>query len=237
LREITHKGLARLVGLYGSHTIDSNNLQILEISSVEPDKINREGLHKGMLEAIMTSIGWFADHTNRAKELAIQNINKTSEAYNSGDQSWSRWLGWVFHFITDWATPYHSSNTMFKYILDSKNDVVKKESENGGVSFWTILDIFLNLVQFKADHDKFEDICEQRWQQNDSIIKDNFIKSRENSISFVDLKIFSEKMDELRAKYENKLLDWITVSSDQEFSLYMTDIAKVMDVACRIVLG
>ena len=237
MREITHKGLARLVGLYGSHAIDSDNLQILESSSVEPDEINRQELRKGMFEAIMTSIGWFADHTDRAKELSIQNINKTSEAYNSGDQSWSRWLGWVFHFITDWATPYHSSNTMSKYILDSKSDIFNKESENGGVSFWTILDRLFNLVKFKADHDKFEDICEERWQQNDSIIKDNFIKFKENSISFVDLEIFSEKMDELRAKCENKLLDWITDCSDQEFSLYMTDIAKVMDVACRIVLG
>ncbi|KKM97665.1 hypothetical protein LCGC14_1165740 [marine sediment metagenome] len=237
MREITHKGLARLVGLYGSHAIDSDNLQILESSSVEPDEINREGLHKGMFEAIITSIGWFADHTDRAKELSIQNINKTSEAYNSGDQSWFRWLGWVFHFITDWATPYHSSNTMSKYILDSKSDIFNKESENGGVLFWTILDKLLNLVKFKADHDKFEDICEERWQQNDSIIKDNFIKFKENSISFVDLEIFSEKMDELRAKCENKLLDWITDCSNQEFSLYMTDIAKVMDVAFRIVLG
>ena len=237
MREITHKGLARLVGLYGSHAIDSDNLQILESSSVEPDEINREELRKGMLEAIMTSIVWFADHTDRAKELSIQFINKTSEAYNSGDQSWSRWLGWVFHFITDWATPYHSSNTMSKYILDSKSDIFNKESENGGVLFWTILDKLLNLVKFKADHDKFEDICEERWQQNDSIIKDNFIKFKENSISFVDLEIFNEKMDELRAKCENKLLDWITDCSDQEFSRYMTDIAKVMDVACRIVFG
>jgi hypothetical protein len=47
-------------------------------------------LRKGMFEAIMTSIGWLADHTDRAKELSIQYINKTSEAYNSGDQSWSR---------------------------------------------------------------------------------------------------------------------------------------------------
>ncbi len=238
MREITHKGLARLVGLYGSHFIDSDNLQILEASSVEPDEINRERLRKGMFEAIMSSIGWFVDHTDRAKELSIQNINKTSEAYNSGDQSWSRWLGWVFHFITDWGTPYHSSNTMSEYILNSKSDIFNKESENGGESFWTILlDRFFNLIKFKVDHDKFEDICEERWQQNDSIIKDNFIKFKENNISFVDLEIFSEKMDELRAKYENKLLDWITDCSDQEFSLYMTDIAKVMDVACRIVLG
>ena len=232
MREITHKGLARLVGLYGSHALDSDNLQILESSSVEPDEINREELSKGMLEAIMTSIGWFADHTDGAKELSIQYINKTSEAYNSGDQLWSRCLGWVFHFITDWATPYHSSKTMSEYILDSKSDVINKESV-----LTVLIDKFLNLVKFKVDHDKFEDICEDRWQQNNSIIKDNFIKFKENRVSFVNLEIFSEKMEEIRAKYKNKLLDWITDCSDQEFSQYMTDIAKIMDVACRIVLG
>ncbi len=236
MREITHKGLARLVGLYRSHTIGSDNLQILESSSVEPDEIHREGLRKDMLEAVTTSIVWFADHTDRAKELSIQNINKTSEAYNSGDQSWPRWLGWIFHFITDWATPYHSLKTMSNYILDSKSDIFNKESENGGVSPWIrLFEKFLNIAKFKVEHDKFEDICEERWQQNDSIIKDNFIKFKENSISSADLEIFSEKMDGLRAKYENKLLDWITDCSDQEFSLYMTDIAGVMDVACQIV--
>ncbi len=238
MREITHKGLARLVGLYGSHAIDSENLQILVSKSVEPDEIEREGLRKGMLEAVMTSIGWFAGHTDRAKELSIQHINKTYEAYNSGDQSWSRWLGWVFHYITDWATPYHSLKTMSKFILDSKSDTSNNESENSGVSPWIrLLEKLLNAAKFKAEHDKFEYICEERWQQSNSIIKDNFIKFKENNISFVDLEIFSEKMDGLRAKYENKLLGWITDCSDQEFSRYMTDIAKVMDVACRIVLG
>ena len=238
MREITHKGLARIVGLYGSRAIDSDNLQILESSSVEPDEINRERLREGMIEAIMTSIVWFADHTDKAKELSIQNINKAYEAYNSGDPSWSRWLGWVFHFIADWATSYHSSSIMSKYILDSKRDINDKESENGVESIWIILlEKVLKLAKFKADHDKFENICEERWQQNNTIIKDNFIKFKENSISFVDLEIFSEKMDKLRAKSENKLLEWITDCSDQEFSLYMMDIAKVMDVACRIVLG
>jgi len=237
MKEITHKGLARLVGLYGSFSIDTDNLQILESSSVEPDEINREGLRKGMLEGIMISIRWFADHTDKAKELSIQNMNKTFDAYNSGDQSWSRWLGWVLHFIADWATPYHSSNTMSKYIYDSKSDIFNEESENRSGPLWTILDRFFNLVKFKADHDKFEAICEERWQQNEFIIKDNFIKFKENRISFKDFGIFSEKMDELRAKYEDKLLDWIKKCSDKEFSWYMVEIAKVMDFACCIILG
>ncbi len=238
MREITHKGLARLVGLYGYHAIDSDNLQILVSSSVEPDEINREGLRKDMLEAVTTSIVWFADHTDGAKEMAIQNINKAFKAYNSGDNSWSRWLGWCFHYITDWLTPYHSLKSMSRYILDSKSDIFNKDSENGGVSIWTILfNRLFNLAKFKAEHDKFEDICEERWQQNESIIKDSFIRFKKKSISFADLELFSVLMDKLRVKSENKLLDWITNCSDQEFAWYMTDIAKVMDVACRIVLG
>ena len=56
-------------------------------------------------------------------------------------------------------------------------------------------------------------------------------------MSFVDLEIFSEMMDELQVKCENLLLDWIINCTDQEFARHMTHIAIVMDVACCIVLG
>ncbi len=237
MKEITHKGLARLVGLYGSHAIDSDNLQILESSSVEPDEINREGLGKGMFEAIMTSVGWFTDHTFKAKELSIQYINKASEAYNSGDHSWSRLLGWCFHYITDWVTPYHSLKSMSRYISDSKSYKSNKESANDDGFFLNFLKGVSGLLKFKIDHDKFEVICEERWQQNEPIIKDNLIKFKNNRMSFVDLEIFNEMMNELQVKCENLLLDMIIDCSDQEFALYMTDIAIVMDVACCIVLG
>jgi len=237
MKEITHKGLARLVGLYGSYSIDSDNLQILESSSVEPDEKNREELGKGMFEAIMTSIGWLADHTAKAKELPIQYINKASEAYNSGDHSWSRWLGWSFHFITDWATPYHSLKSMSRYISDSKSDKSNKEAANDDGFFINFLKGISGLLKFKVDHDKFEVICEERWKQDEHIIKDNLIKFKHNRMSFVDLEIFNEMMDELQVRCENLLLDWITNCTDQEFARYMTDIATVMNVACCIVLG
>jgi len=44
-------------------------------------------------------------------------------------------------------------------------------------------------------------------------------------------------MDELRLKCEDLSADWSINSTNQEFARYMTDIAIVMDVACRIVLG
>ncbi len=238
MREITHKGLARLVGLFGTHTMNSSNLEILVSSSVEPDEINREEVSKSMLEAISTSIVWMVDHTDRAKELAIQNIIKASKAYNSGDPLWSRWLGWAFHFITDWATPYHSSNARTKYIVDSKKDILDIKSKNGGISIGKIIaNKILNAMMFKTDHDKFEEICEERWQQNIFIIKDNFIKSKENFLGFVNLEIFSLKMDELQATSEKRNLEWIQNCSDQEFSQYMVDIAAIMDIAYRSVLG
>ncbi|MFX1568990.1 MAG: hypothetical protein ACFFCV_11565 [Promethearchaeota archaeon] len=237
MKEITHKGLARLVGLYGFHSIDSNNLEILVSSSVEPDLINREEMGKGISKALLTSIGWFVDHTDKAKELAIQNIKKAIEAYDSGDSSWSRWLGWAFHFITDWATPYHSSIALSKYIADPESDIFKKESESEGVSYWTILGKVLKSFQFKVDHDEFEEICEERWQQSTSLIIDNFIKFKEKNTLIVDIELFSEKMDKLRTNCKNKLLEWIKVCSNQEFSLYMVDIAKVMDISCQLVVG
>ncbi len=237
MKEITHKGLARLVGLHSSYTINSDNLQLLESSSVEPDEINREGLSKGMLETITTSIGWFTNHTAKAKEMAIQYLDKAFEAYNSGNQCWPSLLGWCFHFITDWATPYHSLKSMSRYISDSKNEKSNKESTNDDGFFLNFLKGVSGLLKFKMDHDTFEVICEERWLQNEPFIKAKLIKFKNNRMSFVDLEIFNEMMDELQVKYENLLLDVIIDCSDQEFALYMTDIAIVMDVACRIVLG
>jgi len=236
LREITHKGLTRLVGICWSHVISSDNLHILESSSIQPDTMKRKELSKNMFDAITTGIGWFAEHTYKAKELAIDNIKKAFEAYNSGDTSWSFWLGRSFHFITDWLTPYHSIKAMTKYILDSESDIINKESKNGWDLLIFILDKVSNLAKFKIEHDQFERICEECWQQNEPIIRNSFIRFKKKSINSVNLRLFSELMDRKQAKWENNLLDWILDCSNQEFAGYMTDIAKVMDIACRIVL-
>lgn len=239
MKEITHKGLARLVGLYGSYPVASNNLQILESSSVEPDFLNREEISKGpfKFKAITTSIKWLVDHTIRAKELSIQYIKEAIKAYNSGDHSWSRWLGWCFHFITDWAVPYHSATSKSNPILNSTSDIFKKASENDEGLLLPILEIVFNLIKFKVDHDKFEDKCEERWQQNETIVKNNFIKFKNIRMSFADLNVFNGVMDDLRLKCENLPADWSINSTNQEFARYMAEIAIVMDVACCIVLG
>ncbi len=237
LKEITHKGLARLVGLYGSYPIDSNNLQTLELASVEPDRQHKEEINKGAFKAMKTSIEWLVDHTIRAKELAIHYIKEATKAYNSGDHSWSRWLGWCFHFITDWATPYHSATSKSNPILDSTDDILNKASENDEGLLMTTLKVVSNLIKFKIGHDNFENECEERWQQNESIIQDTFIKSKNNRMPFVDLKVFNEMLDDLRLKCKNLPADWSIKSTNQEFARYMTDIVIVMDVACSMVLG
>lgn len=236
MREITHKGLARLVGLYGSYPIDSNNLQILEISSVEPDRLNREEIAKGLFKAITTSIEWLVDHTLKAKVLSIQYIKEATKAYKTGDQSWSRWLGWCFHFITDWATPYHSPISKSNPILKSTSDIFKKASENDEGLFLPILNTVSNLIKSKVEHENFEKICEKRWLQNEILVKNNFIRFKNNRTSFSDLKVFIEMMDNLRLKCEDLSADWIINSTNQEFACYMAEIAKVMDVACCIIL-
>lgn len=236
MKEITHKGLTRLVGSHWSHIIDNENLQILELSSIEPDTIKREGLNKGMFEALINGMGWVTEHTDRAKELSIQNINKASEAYISGNASWSRWLGWSFHFITDWLTPYHSLESMKEYMLESKNDLGNKKYKDGWKVVMAILNGISSIFEFITEHDEFEEICEEYWQQNEILVKDNFIKFKKETINSVDQALFSELMDKLRAKYENKNLEWIRDCSNQEFIDFMMDIAKVMDIACQIVL-
>lgn len=229
MREITHKGLARLVGFYGSHKIDPVNLSILELSSVEPDKIRREQLDKGMFEAITGSLGWFSEHTMKAKELSIENVINACEAYNSGNQSWSKWLGWCFHYITDWATPYHSIKLMIKYILDSENKNLNEDL------FLTIIEKFANLAKFKIEHDQFESICEKRWQEIEPFVKENIIKFKNNKKFSVNLDRFDKMMDELSLRAENRSVQWANESTNQEFAKYMTQIAILMDLACRLV--
>jgi len=229
MREITHKGLARLVGFYGSHKIDPVNLSILELSSVEPDEIRREQLDKGMFEAIIGSFGWFSEHTIKAKELSIENVINACEAYNSGNQSWSKWLGWCFHYITDWATPYHSIKLMIKYILDSENKNLNEDL------FLTIIEKFANLAKFKIEHDQFESICEKRWQEIEPIVKENIIKFKNNKKFSVNLDSFDKMMDELSLRVENRSVQWANESTNQEFAKYMTQIAILMDLACRLV--
>jgi hypothetical protein len=236
LREITHKGLARLVGLYGSYPIDSNNLQILEISSIEPDRLNREEIAKGPLKAIKTTVEWLVDHTLKAKELSIQYLNETNKAYKIGDPSWIRWLGWCFHFITDWATPYHSPSSKSNPIIQSTSGRFKTAYENKEGLVAPILDTVSTLIKSKVDHDNFEDICEKRWQQNETLVRKNFVKLKKNRESNLDLKGFSTMMDNLRVNCENLSADWIITSTNQEFAAYMTEIAKVMDFACCIIM-
>ena len=224
------------MGLYGSYPIDSNSLQLLEFSSIEPDRLNREEIAKGPLKAIKTSIEWLVKHTLKAKELSIQYLNEANKAYKIGDPSWIRWLGWCFHFITDWATPYHSPDSKSNPIIKSTSGIFKEAYENKEGLFVPILNTVSTLIKSKVDHDNFEDICEKRWQQNETLVKNNFIKLKKSRKSNLDLKVFNTMMDILRFNCENLSADWIIISTNQEFASYMTEIAKVMDVACCIIM-
>ncbi len=235
MREIIHRSLTQLVGLNGSHKIDPKYLQILESSSVQPDEIRREQISKGMLEAIKGSIGWVTEHTMKAKELAIENVIKAYEAYNSRDLSWLKFLGWCFHYIADWATPYHSVRLMAKYILDSENDNSNEKSQDTDSGWIKLLNKISNLLKFKVEHDKFEDICEKRWDEIESVVIEKFIKFKNNSSFSVDINKFDNLMDELRLKVDDLSADWANRSTPQDFASYITRIAILMDIACRLV--
>ncbi len=234
MKEIVHRSLTRLVGLYGTHRTNYRNLRLLEFYSVEPDEKRRKQLRKGMRERIVSSYGWLSEHTRRAKELSIKNLDKACEAYKSGDQSWVKWLGRCFHYITDWATPYHSVKLIYKYILTSRSDNLYEESPQDRISR-NILDVMTNLVKLILEHNKFENLCEKRWQEIELLVREKFIKFTHNKSFSVDLRMFIKLMDDLHLRVEGLSANWASNSTNQEFAIYMTRIAIVMDIACRLV--
>ena len=118
---------------------------------------------------------------------------------------------------------------MIKYILDSENKNLNEDL------FLTIIEKFANLAKFKIEHDQFESICEKRWQDIEPIVKENIIKFKNNKKFSVNLDSFDKMMDELSLRVENRSVQWANESTNQEFAKYMTQIAILMDLACRLV--
>ncbi len=234
MREIVHRSLTRLVGLYGINKIGSKNLKLLEFFSIEPDEKRKNQLRKGIREKIVGLFGWFSDHTRGSKELSIKNLIKAHKTYKSGDRSWVKYLGRSFHYIADCATPYHSVKLISKYILTSENVNLYEESSEGRI-IRIILDLITNPLKLIAEHNRFEKICEKRWQEIELIIRDKFVRFTHNKSLSINLGKFNKLMDDLHLRVKDLSANWANNSSNQEFAIYMTRIAIVMEVACRLV--
>ncbi len=254
MKEICHKELARLVGTHGSSPVEPEDLEIMVNATVEPDQIDR----KRFSENFFYGIKWLFNHTIGAKKLAVNYIRKASEAHAWDNRSWSRCLGFAFHFIADWATPHHSPTSNSNPILDFTQAGVQLggtiggiyESGNsledeligflkgaliGGGIFGGIGTIFLYF-----SHRNFESRCDERWEENAQLVTKLF-REKVGHQQLPDqyeqaLDLFEKKMNNLSQLCENLPAIWINTCDDAEYADYMVEIALVMDCACQIVM-
>jgi len=203
LKEISHKGLARLVGTYGTYPLEQEVLESIIKASVEPDLINRQRITENFINALTIPIEWLLEHGIYAKDLAIYFINEAYEAKKNNDISWSKSLGWAFHFITDWGTPHHSPKSKSNPVIPSAKIGAKTGAFAGGIgglikgitkpniSFWEVLlDVLkgvgtgavigagvgagAGVIELAFDHNNFEKRCDVLWEENLQSIRDNF---------------------------------------------------------------
>ncbi len=254
MKEISHKGLAQMVGTFKTSPIKLETLEIIVNAAVEPDRIDKIRFS----EDFFYGIKWLYNHTIGAKDLATKFFNKSYDAYIRNNNSWSKELGLSFHFITDWGTPHHfltsNSNPVLDLTkagaklggtigvisepgtsnLDDLKGFIKGALIGGGVSSGIGL-IFLHLA-----HRNFENRCDERWKENLQLIKEIFkIKAGHQKIpSQLDIVLdhFEEKMNNLSQLRDNLPVNWIDNCSDVKFAEYMVEIALVMDFVFKVVI-
>lgn len=254
MKEICHKGLARLVGTYGTFTVEPEVLESIVNASVEPDQIDR----RRFSENLFYGIKWLSNHTIKAKNLAVKYLRKAYDARSRNNNSWSRDLGITFHFITDWGTPHHSptsnSNLVLELtqagaqlggsigvisesgtnFLDTLKGFVKGALLGGGISGG------IGLIFLYFSHKYFESRCDERWEENVRLVREHFrakLGHPQPPEQFnLALDLFEEKMNNLYQQSENLPANWIDTYNDVEYADYMSDIAIVMDLACQIVI-
>ena len=254
LKEISHKGLARMVGTFGTSPIEHETLEIIVNAAVEPDRIDKIRFS----EDFFYGIKWLYNHTIGATDLATKFFNKSYDAYIRNDNSWSKELGLAFHFITDWGTPHHSPTSNSNPVLDFTKAGVKLGGTIGAIfaSGTSTLDDLkgfikgaligggvtgvIGLIILHLAHRNFEIRCDERWKENLQLIREIFKAKAEHqkipSQWDIALDLFEEKMNKLSQLRDNLPVNWIDNCSDIEFAEYMVEIALVMDFVFKVVI-
>jgi hypothetical protein len=258
MKEKVHTALAKLVGKYGSISMDPRNLEILINSALEPDQINKRLIAENILNTLTVPVEWLINHTIRAKELAIRCLYEAFENRYKGDDSHLKYLGWAFHFIADWGTPPHSPTAksnpvpaligigaliggILGGISASQNDLgeVLKGIAIGAVAGAGISAI-PGLIGLAIIHNDFEILCERRWERLESNIINCFKKRKNDQFPFEKFENaidrFEEMMDKLRQKANNLSANWIATCKESEFVDYIIQIAIIMDFTCQMIL-
>ena len=254
MKEICHKGLARLVGEYGSSRIVPNDLELVVKASVEPDNIDKERFS----ENFFYGIKYLFNHTIKAKKLSVNYIRKARDAYAMNNSSWLKKLGIAFHFITDWGTPHHSLTSKSNPFLDftqagaqlgGEVSIMSKSSRNWRDELWEFIKgasigggIFaaIALLLLYFSHNNFEYRCDESWKESISLITEHFKAKLVHSQFPMNINLafdlFEEKMNNLHLRSDNLPANWIDNCTDVEYADYMSDIAIVMNLACQIVM-
>ena len=258
MKNKSHQELTKLVVTNDPSEFNTTIRLDLIKYSIEPDETNKQRIMENILNALTIPIEWLVNHTIRAKDLAIRCIWSAYEAKQNEDPNWVRYLGWALHYIADWSTPHHSpisrSNpvpaitglgTLIGALLgglaksgEGLEEVLKGAAKGaligGGISG------VASIVGLAIEHNAFEIECDNRWDVNSNLtiqrfnkLKNNFIPSKEIGIAF---ESFEGLMEDLRYECNNLRSDWISVSSDGEYSDYLGNIALVMNFACQMVM-
>jgi hypothetical protein len=258
MKEISHQELVKLVLKNQLPEFNPDNLTIVLKSTIEPDLINKEKILTNLLENIDVPFKWLVNHTIQAKSIALQCVQKAYDARKAGSETWLRHLGWAFHFIVDWGTPYHSPNSksnpiplwtgigaiiggLLGGLADSERDsnnnskgMAKGALIGGGI---TGLASGINLA---VKHDHFEQECDNLWKIHGKLIESHYrVPKGDDNISedfYQALEKLEAKLDILRKHANDLPPNWIDSCTGVEFSNYMIKIAKIMNFAYQIIV-
>ena len=260
MREISHKGLANLVGAYGSVPINKIDLSELIRASIEPDIVKRKDIEKNLHiipKVILILFDWLGKHTIGAKEMAILNLTRAYNAHLKDDPSWISFLGWTLHYITDWGTPHHSPISVANPVIPTtiiggigmgllgiianRKNGLKKMLE--GAARWGLFGTAVSggssLIKLYLDHDSFEKQCDEYWNRYGSSINRKFASQKKVlhlPRSFEEaIIVFDKQMNFLRTICNSTSPDWIFSNDGENFADYMVQIAIVMDFAIQII--
>ena len=260
MRERCHKGLAKLVGAYGSVPMNIKDLSELMKASIEPDLENRKNIEKNLQKipkVVPILFEWLVEHTIGGKENAILNLRTARNAYLKGDPSWISFLGRTSHYVTDWGTLYHSPisvanpvilKTIFWMVSMGLYGIIVNRRKGSKKMFesaikWGSIGAAVsggyNLIKLYLEHKIFEEQCDEYWGRYESLIKRKFVSQKKVlnlPRNFEEaIMLFDEKMNDLRIICNNTSPDWILSNNGDNFADYMVQIAFVMDFAIQII--
>ena len=242
MKPIVHQGLSNLVIQMGNVQIRSHEAKNIVKESIEPDNLKKQEIEANLLKAPQLLYKWWEEHSLWSNLLAIKYIKEAQKAYRYRQSNWTQHLGYAFHFITDRATPYHSPNKLNLLINSIQDDFETVANKLKGFSviskiagglFNVGTNFFSKAIGLKINHDKFENLCEEKWISSKIMISKILLSLRKPDRSIINLSFIEKKINYLHEKYKEISLKWININNNYE--KFMAEIAFVMDLAYQFI--